>query len=260
MRYSSLRLVFCVALVTTLAASAHAQWVMEPMTGISWTPGDVPGPETPFGTYGVYTGVATTAGNLFLLEDAVAPVRDDVVPFDGAADPINDYVAVAGSVTRSVIETDVDNGNGTRTLNITVTGTDPILGGPGDLWPAGFTGGGQSLSSGGFGIGITLPASLGGADPLNLTAGDSILSSTVAISTGGVFAAPLVLPSTFYGSAAYPANTWNGVIGIVFSNPGATGTLVQDGIRLSITYVVPEPASLSLLALGGLALTRRRRV
>lgn len=259
MRTFSLRLVAVFAVVLS-AGVASAQYTPQPYTGTTWIGSFEPiGPETPGGTYGVFTGVATSAGGLALLEDTAPPVRDDIVPFDGNPDLINDYFNPANDIVRTVTETDVDNGNGTRTFTVTVTGQDPVTGGFGDLWPAGFqTSAGVPLTSGGFGIGLNLPASLGGADPLSLSPGDSIISSTVAISTSGVFGAASNLPSTFFGSPAYPANNWNGVIGISFGN-GATGTLIQDGIRLSVTYVVPEPASLSLLGVGALALVRRRR-
>jgi len=260
MRTSSLRLALGCAVVVFAAAatSAQAQFQVTPYSGYSWTAG-APDVVPSGSTYNVYTGVATSAGNLFLLEDTTTPVRDDVVPFDGLSDQINDYNAAAGGVLRRQIETDVDNGNGTHTTTFTVTGTNPA-GGPGDLWPSGFTGGtpAQPLTNGGFGLGLALPASVGGADPVNWQLGDSILSANVAISTSGVFAAPLNLPSTFFGSPTYPAPAWNGVIGISFTN-GATGTAIQDGIRLSITYAVPEPASLSLLCVGALGMLRRRR-
>jgi hypothetical protein len=258
MRISSLRLgLGCAAVVLAAAASAQAQFQVIPFNGYEWQPGGAPRVVPAGSTYNVFTGVATSAGSLALLEDTTTPVRDDVVAFDGAPELINDYVAAAGSVVRSQVETDVDNGNGTHTTTFTVTGTLPA-GGPGDLWPAGFSSGGTPLPNGGFGLGLALPASVGGTDPVNWQLGDSILSANVAISTNGVFAAPLNLPSTFFGSPTYPAPAWNGQIGISFTN-GATGTAIQDGIRLSITYAVPEPASLSLLSVGALGMLRRRR-
>jgi len=248
------------AALLACGSSALAVLQIAPIANLEWEPGNGNVVNMPSGTYGVYTGVATAAGNLLLIEPTAPAVRDDIVAFDGIDEQINDYIAAANSVQRFVGETDVDNGNGTRTLTVTVLGRD-ALGAPADLWPAGFaTGAGTAATSGGFGLGLGLPAALGGTDVFNLDPLDSIQSADVAISTAGTFAAPLALPSTFFNaSASYPVTGWNGVIGIAFGN-GATGTGVQDGIRLSITYVpVPEPTSLSFLGAAIAGALRRRR-
>jgi hypothetical protein len=251
------------ATVALTGVASAAVGTLQPISGFNWTPGGpVLNAPVPGSTYGVFTGVATAAGNLALLEPTAPPVRDDVVLFDGIlpGEQINDYVAAAASVQRFVTESDVDNGNGTRTMTITVTGVLPT-GGPGDLWPSGFNSGGTALTSGGFGIGLNLPASLGGADPLNFLATSEINSAGIAISTSGTFAAPLTLPSTFFDSTSigYPVSGWNGVLGVSLGN-GATGTAIQDGIRLTVNYtLIPEPATLSLAGLAAVGLVRRRR-
>ncbi|MFO0971970.1 MAG: hypothetical protein U1A27_00825 [Phycisphaerae bacterium] len=222
-------------------------------------PYEIGGPEVPGATdtYNVYTGVATAAGSLGLLEPSAPPVRDDIVAYDLAGELINDYVAAAGGVIRMVNESLTLNSPaaGQSTLVITVMGTLPA-GGPGDLWPSGFTLGGVAATSGGFGIGLGLPASLGGADPLlwNGLATVPVVSGSVRVATSGVFGAPGALPLSFFGNG-----NWNGVVGIAFGN-GATGTGIQDKIELTIVVnKVPEPMTMSLLSLGLLPILRRRK-
>ncbi|HRK32872.1 MAG TPA: PEP-CTERM sorting domain-containing protein [Tepidisphaeraceae bacterium] len=214
----------------------------------------------PNSSYVVFTGVATAANALALLESSAPPVRDDIVLFDGISEQINDYLAVAGGTNRFVTESDIDNGNGTRTLTVLTSALNPN-GGLGDLWPSGFVSGANPLTGGGWGIGLNLPDALDGgpADGLNLEAGDAILSSTIAISSNGVFAAPLNIPASLFGAAAFPITTWNGNIGLAFGN-GATGTDLQDAIEFKIVYQpVPEPGTLSVLALAAAGILRRRR-
>lgn len=222
---------------------------------VSWT--DMPTPHDPTGTtYGVYTGVATAAGSLILLESAAAPVRDDIVNFDGIADPINDYLAVAGGVLRSVNETITPLGGNQYSIVITITGTSPT-GAPGDLWPSGLASGGNPLTSGALGIGIGLPAALGGADPLSWSsAAITVNSGSLRIADGGVFGAPINIPLTLFPPNS---NAWNGVLGLSLGN-AATGAAVQDVLELTLNVgKVPEPTSMGLLAVGAGAVLLRRR-
>lgn len=244
-----------------LCGSASAQqYEMYPISGAEWGNVFPPGPDspTPGSTYNMFTGVATAANSLALLEDSTAPVRDDVVIFDGIPELINPYVTAAGGIIRTVTESDTDLGGGNRRMVITVTGQTPA-GGPGDLWPSGFQSGGVPLTGGGWGVGLGLPASLGGADPVNWDVASIITNTTIEISTNGVFAAPIQIPASLYPTSggAYPFVGWNGVLGVAFGN-GATGTTIEDGIRYTVDYFIPEPASLSLVAVGVLGLLQRR--
>jgi hypothetical protein len=91
MRISSLRLgLGCAAVVLAAAASAQAQFQVIPFNGYEWQPGGAPRVVPAGSTYNVFTGVATSAGSLALLEDTTTPVRDGVVAFDGAPELIND--------------------------------------------------------------------------------------------------------------------------------------------------------------------------
>jgi len=262
-----LRNTLTAVVVFSLASAAMADMGYGPFTpvgpivrtldGMAVTWDDVPTPHDPTGTtYNVYTGIASAAGNLFLLESGTTPVRDDVVTFDGISEPINDYLAVAGGVLRSVNESITPLGGNLYTIVITVTGTSPT-GAPGDLWPAGFSSAGVPLTSGGFGIGINLGAALGGSDPLNWGS-DAIVvnSASFRVAASGVFGAPLAIP---LGLFPPDSNDWNGVLGLSLGN-GATGTGIQDIMELTLEVgKIPEPASMALLAAGAAAVLLRRR-
>lgn len=200
-------------------------------------------------TYGVFTGVATPTGGLTLVEPTAPPIRTDIrtTNYGGAGTLINDYIAAAGSVQRTVSES-TTGGPGAYSVSYRVDGS-------GELFPAGFVNGaGVALTSAGFGLGLNLPAALGGADPVNWQAGDTITSATLEIldaSGGQLLGGPFALPvATFF-----PTNpNWNGVFGVSLGN--ATG-LGARSVILTLS-AVPEPATLGMLVLGGLALLRRR--
>ncbi len=224
----------------------------KPVAGDSGAP-RVPGPNE---IYSVYSGIATAAGNLGLI-DLNPPSDNDLVAYDGVLEPINPYAVAAGSIQRTVNEILLPNtpAAGQTTLVITIAGRTPA-GGPGDLWPAGFTVGGVAATSGGVGLGLNLGAALG-SDPLLWGGGATVpvVSGALRIATSGVFGAPLALPlATFFGNG-----NWNGLLGIVVGN-GATGTGIQDILEITIvTSKIPEPATLALLSTFGLFPILRRR-
>lgn len=201
-------------------------------------------------TYGVFTGLATATNQLVLIEPTTPAIRDDIVTYDGVGELINDYIPAAGSVQRTASETLTDNGNGSFTLSILVTGT-------GELFPAGFvTGAGTPLTGAAFGVGLGLPAALGGGDPLTFppAAGNRVVSATFSLLESGqpdqVFNLPVAM---FFQNP----NAWNGIVGITIANAVGQGF---TGARLDITTeAIPEPASLMLLAAGAAAWLRQRR-
>lgn len=203
-----------------------------------------PGAPVPGASHTLYTGVASTAG-LGLLESTTVPTADDVVVFDGAAEGINAYIAGAGGVLRSGDEADFfDPNSGTFFTQYWVSGS-------GELHPNGFTVGGQTANRAGFGVGLSLPAAIGGANPAEWTANTILNATLFGLNAGGgvIWSASLPL-ATFF-----PANpAWTGTLGV--SITGATGLGTRTTL-LQINYT-PEPMSLGLLALGGLMLVRRR--
>lgn len=210
-------------------------------------------PRSPVGTtYGVFTGLATAAGGLVLLESSTAPVRDDIVNYDGVSDPINDYIAAAGGVTRTVNEswTPTSGTSGLATINIF---------GSGELFPSGLSSGTPpvALTRGGFGIGLNLPALLGGADPLTwnpspnmvTTATVELFDAAGASLTGG--------PLNIFSLIATP-NNWNGVVGVAFGSPSVGLGVRRIELKMDITKI-PAPGAVALMGVAGLAGMRRRR-
>jgi MYXO-CTERM domain-containing protein len=202
---------------------------------------------TPVGvTYSVYTGVASAAGSLFLLEGA-AP-GSDLRTFGGAPSAINSYVASAGAITRTVSDSAVANGGGGFDLTVTVLGS-------GNLFPSGFTSGSTPLSSAGFGLGINLGAL--GSSPLLFPENFVTAATVTLIRASGALAGPFNLPpASFFGAPA----GWNGVVGVSLGNGAAVTTDPFTQVVWNIsTSNVPAPAGTALLGLGLFAAGRRRR-
>lgn len=201
--------------------------------------------------FSVYTGVATAANGLVLLEPTAPPVRDDVVGLGSTAEPINDYVAVAGGVRRFVTSSyQQDVTPGVDVITITVFGRN-ANDAPADLWPSGLSAGGNPLVNGAFGIGLNLGA-LGNA-PLNLAPENALQQATLQWVTDGVLGPEINIPPTLFGPAFW---NWNGVLGLTWGN-GATGTGVQSDITLRL--VIPTPGAAAVLGFGSLCVLRRRR-
>jgi hypothetical protein len=205
---------------------------------------------TPSGsTYNVYTGLTNTLNQLFLVESSATPTADDSVTFDGVAEGINNYLTAAGGITRSVNETITPVGQGFD-IRVTVTGS-------GNLFPAGFTSSGNPLSGAGVGLGITLPASLGGADPMNFSPGNFVNSATLTLVRASGAATVFGLPTAFFGGG--PVNPWNGVVGVSIGNVATAANAADPFVQVIWDiHTVPAPATLALGACGLVALRRRR--
>lgn len=203
-------------------------------------------------TYGAFTGLATSTGGLVLLESSTAPVRDDIVNFDGVSEPINDYLAVAGGITRTVNEAWTVLGANSGRAVITIDGS-------GELFPSGLSSGNPptALTRGAVGIGLTLPASLGGADPLTwnpspnqVTAATVELFNAAGTSlTGG--------PLNVLALITNP-NDWNGVIGIAFGSPSVGLGVTRVQFSFDVTKI-PSPGAAALVGVAGLVAGARRR-
>jgi len=81
---------------------------LTPYTGVDWEQAPEPDAPVPGSTFSVYTGVATAAGTLGLL-DATPPTRDDVVAFDVLLEDIDNYASFGANVTRTFTETNLPN-------------------------------------------------------------------------------------------------------------------------------------------------------
>ena len=203
--------------------------------------------------YTVLTSLANASNQFLLVESTSTPTADDRVLFDFAPEVINNYITTP-PVMRTVTESDVNNGNGTRTMSVTVNGTA-------DLWPTGFVDGTQTpLTRGGFGIGITLPSAINGGSGSEGLAWDGATITALTMdfmdATGPTNGVPI--PLTFINSTT----NWNGIFGVVFSDTGPTGVTGFDTtmIRLNVTYSpVPEPTALAIALPAGAMLLRRRQ-
>ena len=232
-------------------AFASAQAGFRPGEGFDWDTTGGPDAPVPGSTFTVYTGISTNQGTLTLL-DASPPVRDDVVAFDLLPEQINDYIAVAGGVRRSVSESVTVNPDLSQTMTVRVTGTN-ATGAPADLWPSGLVAGSLNFQAGALGLGLNLGAGLGN-DPVDFV-GSTITAANVVITQNGVDQAPIAIPLSFFTPST---SAWNGILGLFLEN-GATGTTVQNALTFNITFTpIPEPTIGAAALLTPSLLLRRR--
>jgi len=252
LRTKALALCAAAAAALTVSTTAHAA-ISSKLTNVQQgtLPGSVqtgitPNAAVPGDQYTVFTGLASSAGLVLIEGPAASPLTDDTVTFDGLIEALNPY-ATTPPTPRTVIESTIDNGNGTNTLSIHVSA------GTMDLWPAGFTDGdGAPLTGGGFAVGFNLPDTLD----------NGVVGPTLAFTPQTITGVKLVfnndptdfatLPNSFF--SVTPAGQAS--LGVSFG--GATGLGITD-LDLQVTYLVPEPASASVLGIGALAVLRRRR-
>lgn len=202
--------------------------------------------------YSVYTGLTNAANQLFLIEGANP--GSDLRTFGAAPAPINPYNAAAGSVIRTVTDSAVANGGGGYDLLITITGTSPT-GGPGNLFPSGFSGGNPVTPLTGAGVGLGLNLGALGSSPLAFPPDNFVTSASLRlVRASGASTLFNLPPNTFFGGPG----AWSGVVGI---SVGGGAGVTTDPFTTVIWDIrtVPTPGAVSLLAFGGLIAARRRR-
>lgn len=191
-----------------------------------------------------------TAGGAFFLDDtAGSSFIVDAAPADGGQN-----LTYTTPVSMTTVAADLDNGDGTRTALVQTTALDAA--GASIAWvPAGVTNGGDPFVAWRMDVGTTA----GGVDGLDiaLNPGESVnfLGSGFAAfdSTGGVLG---VFALTLDDSAG---STASGLAVIGIGGADIAGFDLA-AIQLFWDYeIVPAPASLSMIALGGLVAARRRR-
>lgn len=251
--------VFVVAAAAGSTASASV-WSLADADGVRTLDGQLiravadRGGPFPTSNFTVYSGVTNAGGSLFLLEDSVAPARDDIVTLGNANEQINDYVAAAGGVLRFVTSsTGPGNIPGQTLITIALSGRD-VTGAPADLWPTGFSGGNPAapLTGGGIGVGLNLGALLGN-QPLNIAPENFVVAGSIELVTDGASSGAFGLPLTFFGPSS---SNWNGRIGISLGNGAGLGVTSDIVLRV---LVAPSPGAGTLLGLAGLVAMRRRR-
>jgi autotransporter-associated beta strand protein len=189
-----------------------------------------------------------------------------VTVFSGA----NTYTGTT-SVSLGTLLVNNTTGSGTGTNNVTV-GVDGILGGSGFIDPADTkTVTVNGRLSPGNSIGTLTVGSPGSTNDVTFNSGsffDVELGAAQAdklavfgnLTLSG--SPTLNLLGTADGVTNYVIATYTGALTGTFAPPTLPSGYTIDygtGSNSAITLLVPEPASLSLLGLGGLALLRRRR-
>lgn len=170
--------------------------------------------------------------------------------FDFVDENIGAAIAGGSVFTSEFFSTDVPNNapngsTGTLQLDHIASTATP------DLFPAGVTVGGQPATRAGFFMGANAGGNpLTNDKPVIVT---SVIWFAFDAAGGQVWATDV--------TALVPTNgdgTWTGSFGVGFNNFGAGLGVIQQGLLIDYT-VVPAPASMALLGLGGLVATRRRR-
>lgn len=203
-----------------------------PRSGIGDLYGAIPG----LGNAGGFFGAAATANSVL---------------FDLTADPSGTGITTPPPVlsiteTQDTLLTPIGT---TYNVSTTLSSSD------GELAPSGFVDGNSNpLDTLGYFLGTN-----GGQDPLQF---DNPVQVNQAIITAFDSAgAPLFGPFDITGFADFTAgagDTWLGSLGVSFGAGTAGQGAAAVTLDLNLT-AVPEPASLGLIGLGGLALIRRRR-
>lgn len=182
------------------------------------------------------------AGGFFL---ATAAGTGAEATAGGIGDYVGDTLLGAGIFVDSSI---VDNGGGNFDVSIYMYSADGS-----DLAPAGFTdGGGIALDTFGFFMGAN-----GGGSPLDFSGVALTNSATIEIFDA---VGPAGGPFDVSGFANFAAlgGGWDGSFGVSFG-AGSAGAGINAVEFLVNVTVVPAPAGMATLALGGLVATRRRR-
>lgn len=186
----------------------------------------------------VANGIGNTGG--FAL--AATGLTDHTI---GATDEVVGGGLVSGDIV--VTSSMTHNGGGNYDIAITLYSSDGS-----DLFPSGFTVAGLAADTGGFFMGVNA-----GGDPINFSDVALTNSATIEIFDS---AGPAGGPFDISGFANFSAlgGGWDGSVGVSFGAGSAGAGINAVELLVNVT-VVPAPAGLAGLALGGLVASRRRR-